>query len=143
MAPFTFETTGRNRATLITMVLVWTALGAAWLMLDAAIWLVGILGLFTLPALYDLISSRRSGLVMDSSGISWFSGQRKGFVAWSQISHVRLDTRLDMSVRASLVLITGRKIRLPLETCPPAGVFETLLTDRGVMVERHHFSLAG
>ena len=143
MTPFTFESTGRNRATLITLVLVWAALGAIWLLFDAAIWLVGIFGLFTLPALYDLISSRRSGLVMDAAGISWFSGQRNGSVVWSQISHIRLDTRLDMSVRTSLVLITGRKIRLPLETTPPAATFEKLLTESGVKVERRHFSLTG
>ena len=128
MTPFTFETTGRNRATLITLVLVWAALGAI---------------LFTLPALYDLISSRRSGLVIDAAGVSWFSGQRNGSVVWSQISHIRLDTRLDMSVRTSLVLITGRKIRLPLEATPPAATFEKLLTESGVKVERRHFSLTG
>lgn len=143
MKPYAFETTGRNRATLITLVVVWTALVVATLLLDAAPWLMGIFGLFTLPALYDLISARRSGLTLGSEGLSWFSGKREGTITWDQISHIRLDTRLDLSVRTTAMLITGRKIRLPLEATPPPDAFEKTLTDRGVKVERHHFSLMG
>mmetsp|Transcript_23496 Transcript_23496/g.41423 ORF Transcript_23496/g.41423 Transcript_23496/m.41423 type:complete len:144 (+) Transcript_23496:1393-1824(+) len=143
MEPYAFETTGRNRATLITLLLVWAALILAVTQLDAALWLMGGLGLFTLPALYDLISGRRSGLRLGSEGFSWFSGRREGTITWDQISHIRLDTRLDMSVRTSAVLITGRKIRLPLDSTPPADQFEAELTDRGIKVERHHFSLMG
>ncbi|WP_299625439.1 hypothetical protein [uncultured Tateyamaria sp.] len=143
MKPYSFETTGRNRATLITLILVWGALILAVTQLEAAPWLMGVLGLFTLPALYDLISARRSGLRLGSDGLSFFSGRRKGTITWDQISHLRLDTRLDLSIRTTVVLITGRKIRLPLETTPPADLFETELTERGIKVERHHFSLMG
>lgn len=143
MTPYAYETTGRNRATVITVVLVWAALVLAILVLDAAPWLVGLVGLFTLPAIYDLVSARRSGLNLDSSGLSWFSGRREGNITWDQISHIRLDTRLDLSVRTTVLLITGRKIRLPLEVTPLADTFESILTERGIKVERHHFSLMG
>ena len=143
MTPYTFETTGRNRATATALVGVWTALGLGIVMLDAAPWLMAVLGLFTLPALYDLISARTSGLRLGSEGLSWFSGKREGSITWDQISHIRLDTRLDLSVRTTIVLITGRKIRLPLEVTPPADGFEKTLTERGIKVERHHFSLMG
>ena len=143
MTPYSYETTGRNRATLITLVVVWAALGFAILMLDAAPWLIAVLGLFTLPAVYDLISARKSGLRLGSDGLSWFSGKREGSITWDQISHIRLDTRLDLSVRTTAMLITGRKVRLPLEATPPPDDFEKTLTERGIKVERHHFSLMG
>lgn len=143
MLPYAYETNARNRATLITVVTVWVALTFALFMLDAAPWLMAVLGAFTLPALYDLITARKSGLNLTSDGLSWFSGKRAGAITWDQISHIRLDTRLDLSVRTTAMLITGRKIRLPLEATPPADTFEQILTDRGIKVERHHFSLMG
>jgi hypothetical protein len=143
MTPYAYETTGRNRATLITLLAVWAALALAVIFLDAALWLMVVLGLFTLPALYDLITARTSGLRLGSEGLSWYSGQREGTITWDKISHIRLDTRLDMSVRTSAVLVTGRKVRLPLETTPPADAFEKTLQERGIKVERHHFSLVG
>jgi hypothetical protein len=143
MTPYAYETTGRNRSTALTLGAVWAALLLAVFVLDAAPWLMGMFGLFTLPALYDLISARTSGLRLGSDGLSWFSGRRTGSITWDQISHLRLDTRLDLSVRTTVMLITGRKIRLPLEATPPADLFEQILTERDIKVERHHFSLMG
>ena len=62
-------------------------------------------------------------------------------VAFSEIDHFRLDTRLDFSVRATVVLRSGRKIRLPFEATPPHQAFEDALTARGVTVKRFHFQL--
>ena len=143
MTPYAFETTGRNRATLITVVVVWAVLGLAILVLDAAPWLMGLVALATIPAVIDLVSGRASGVRLDADGLHWFSGRRTGEVAWPRISHIRLDTRLDFSIRASAVLTTGRKVRLPLEATPPSEDFEEALTSRGSKVVRHHFSLLG
>ena len=143
MLPYTYETTGRNRATLTTVAAIWAALTLAVFMLEASLWLMAVLGAFTLPALYDLITARKSGLKLNSEALSWFSGKRAGTIAWTQISHIRLDTRLDLSVRTTAMLVTGRKVRLPLEVTPPADAFEQILTERGIKVERHHFSLMG
>ncbi|WP_299687307.1 hypothetical protein [uncultured Tateyamaria sp.] len=143
MTPYAYQTSGRNRATLITVFAVWAILGLAILWLDAAPWLMGLFALATIPALIDLISGRASGLRLDVDGMHWFSGRRTGEVAWPRISHIRLDTRLDFSIRASAVLTSGRKVRLPLEATPPSDDFEEALTSRGIKVERHHFSLLG
>lgn len=143
MTPYDFETTGRNRATLITVAVVWAVLILAILWLEAAPWLMAVFALATLPALIDLVTGRSSGLRVDAEGLHWFSGRRTGAVAWPRVSHIRLDTRLDFSIRASAVLTTGRKVRLPLESTPPPEDFEQALTSRGIKVERHHFSLLG
>ncbi|MEL7090812.1 MAG: hypothetical protein AAFN94_03665 [Pseudomonadota bacterium] len=141
--PFRHQNTGRNRATLIAVMAVWLAMGLAWQVLDASLILVSLAGFATLPALYDLASGRLSGVEIGPETLSWFSGSRKGEVALHALDHVRLDTRLDFSVRASAVLTNGRKVRLPLESIPPADAFETALSARGIRVERHHFSLLG
>ena len=143
MTPYSFETTGRNRKTLIALILVWAAILAAIAFLDAALWLRALIALCTAPALYDLIAGRRSGVGLSGEGLRWFAGRRTGEIAWDSISHMRLDTRLDFSVRASAVLTSGRKVRLPLEATPKADMFEQVLTERGIKVERHHFSLLG
>jgi hypothetical protein len=46
-----------------------------------------------------------------------------------------------MSVRATVVLKTGRKIKLPFEATPPHRALETALHARGITTERHHFTL--
>ena len=143
MTPYSFETTGRNRKTLVALLVVWVGVIAAVVLLEASLWLMGLIALCTAPALYDLIAGRRSGVVLGDEGLSWFAGRRTGDIAWARISHMRLDTRLDFSVRASAVLISGRKVRLPLESTPDAGTFAAALSIRGIKVERHHFSLLG
>ncbi|MFL4470782.1 hypothetical protein ACERZ8_13150 [Tateyamaria armeniaca] len=143
MTPYAFETSGRNRKTLIALLGVWAAIIAAVVFIDASRWLAGLIGLCTAPALYDLIAARRAGVRLASDGLHWFAGKRTGQITWDKISHMRLDTRLDFSVRASAVLVTGRKVRLPLESTPDAETFEQELTARGIKVKRHHFSLVG
>ncbi len=143
MSPYSFETTGRNRKTLVAIGVVWVAIITAVLWLEASLWLMGGIALCTAPALYDLITARRSGVTLSAEGLSWFAGARTGDISWNKISHMRLDTRLDFSVRASAVLITGRKVRLPLEATPPVDTFEDVLSARDIKVERHHFSFLG
>jgi len=143
MTPYSFETSGRNRKTLVALVLVWALIITAVFAIDASLWLAGLIGLCTLPAVYDLIVGRRSGVELNAEGLRWFAGKRTGEITWDKISHMRLDTRLDFSVRTSAVLVSGRKVRLPLESTPQADVFEEELKARDIKVERHHFSLLG
>ncbi|WP_299293401.1 hypothetical protein [uncultured Tateyamaria sp.] len=143
MTPYRYESTGRNRGTVFALGLVWAGIVTAVIAFDAALWLMGLFALCTLPAIYDVAAARRSGVALASSGLSWFAGRRTGDITWERISHMRLDTRLDFSVRASAVLTSGKRIRLPLECTPPADTFEQVLTDRGITVQRHHFSLLG
>ncbi len=138
---FVFDQQARSRRTLLIVLGVWAALVAAWVWLEAASWIIAFLAAFTLPALYDLIRNPRSGLRLDATTMSWFSGRRQASIDLAEIDHIRLDTRLDFSVRVTAVLATGRKIRLPFESTPPHQAFEDALALRDVKTQRHHFQL--
>lgn len=141
--PFSYHRQGRTHAALWAVLAVWALVILAVLYVQAAPWLMGIIALFTLPALWDLYANPAAGLSLDSEGLCWFTGNRDARVAWAEVDHIRLDTRLDFSVRATAVLYSGRKIRLPYEATPPHKAFEAALQARGIRTERHHFSLIG
>lgn len=141
--PVHYRHSGRNMPALITVVAVWFILIAAVLLLDAALWLMALIGAFTLPAIWELFRDTQAGLDMSDAGLAWFSGRRAGSLNWSEIERVRLDTRLDFSVRATAILNSGRKIRLPFECTPDHKLLEAALNARGIRTERHHFSLIG
>lgn len=141
MAAYTYRRHARSRTALLVLPAIWAALGVGWLWLDASGWLVGLLGLFTLPALWELFTNPVSGLTLDHDNLSWVTGKRDAKIALAQIDRVRLDTRLDMSVRATVILKTGRKIKLPFEATPPHRALETALHARGITTVRHHFTL--
>jgi hypothetical protein len=138
---FTFERSARTVSTAVVVALVWVVMMAAWFWLDAATWIVAIFALFTLPALIDLTRNPQSGLRLGADTLSWHSGRHSAEIAVQEIEHVRLDTRLDFSVRASVVLRTGRKVRLPFESTPPHQEFEDALTAAGIKTKRFHFHL--
>jgi hypothetical protein len=142
-AHFSFRAQGRSRKAVITLVLVW--LGLVWLYLrfDAAPFLLGVVTLFTLPTLWDIIANPGAGTDIGSGDITWFSGQREVRLSLAEIAHVRLDTRLDFAVRATFVLTSGKRLRAPFEAMPPSQRLEEELTARSIRVERHHFSLLG
>ncbi len=140
---FSFRKVGRNRAALYTVVAIWFVLLALIILVEAAAWLMAVIGLFTLPALWELYKNPQSGLEFTPDALHWFTGRHEGSLDWAEIDRVRLDTRLDFSVRATAVLHSGKKIRLPYECTPPHQLFEAALNARGVRTERHHFSLIG
>jgi hypothetical protein len=125
---------------LLAVVGIWTALAAAIVVFGAALWLMALLAFGTLPALWDLWRNPMAGLTLDDAVLRWFSGKRHAEVAFPEIDLVRFDTRLDFSVRATVILRTGRKLRLPFEATPPHLDFEAALVARGLKTERHHFS---
>lgn len=137
---FHFTRKGRSWATLIAIVITWLLCLIAWTVFDASGWIVGIVLAFSLPAVWDMYSARLAGASLSDSDLSWFSGDQSVTVPLSEIDHMRLVTRLDLSVRAAVVLKTGRKMRLPPESTPPHQAFETALTESGLKVERHHFT---
>ena len=138
-----FEAQGRQPRTAITLALVWSALVLLYVQFDAAPWVLGILAAFSLPALWDLVANPAAHMRFCPAHVEWSSGRRTAEVPWSQIDHVRLDTRLDLSVKATFVLVTQRRLRVPFEATPPHERLEAALNARGVRVERHHFSLLG
>ena len=138
---YAFIRDGRTLTTVITVAGVWLAALLAWLIIDAAPWIIAIILLFTLPAIWDVYSGTKATLRLTDTSLSWSSGKRHAEVAYSEIDHIRLDTRLDFTVRASAVLHTGQKIRLPQDATPPHKTLEAELHARNIKTQRHHFSL--
>ena len=138
---YSFARRGRSPRLMAILIGIYAVLIAAFLLFDAAWWLMGLLALPTLPALYDLYADPEAGLDLDDDTLAWHSGRRHAELTLAEIDRIRLDTRWDFSVRATAVLSSGRKIRLADESLPPHRAFEAELQARGVPVERHHFTL--
>lgn len=137
---FEFAREGRSWATLGAVVLTWSLCLFAFVILDAAGWIVALALIFTLPGIWDLYHATRAGTRLDDQALSWFSGAQEVRVPLQDIDHIRLVTRIDFSVRAAVVLRSGRKLRLPPEATAPAEAFEAALKERAVKTQRHHFS---
>ena len=138
-----FHRIGRSRRNVVALVLIWTALLAMLVLLQAAIWIVVFLWLFTLPLAWEIWKNPESRLTLDTYEIGWqgILGGDRGTL--KQIDKVRFDRRLDMSMRVTLVLADGRKIRLPHDVLPPHERLEAALQAQGVRTERNPFSLMG
>lgn len=141
MTPICFKRHNRNSRTVLILIAVYAALGSLVIFLDAAWWLVGFLSLATLPAVWDVVHDTSAGLTLDDKYLRWHSGKRQGAVPMQDVDFFRFDTRWDFSVRVSLVLVNGKRIRLPDESIPPHQQFETLLQQAGYRVKRHHFTV--
>lgn len=141
--PFRYEAQGRRPATAAIVCVIWAVLLAAYVWLDAAPVILVVVGLFTLPALYDFCANPRSGLSLDATHLRWHSGRQHAEIALSEIDHLRFDTRLDLSVRLSVVRPSGVKIRVPYAATPPAADAEGAAAHAGLRTRRHHFSLMG
>lgn len=140
-AHFTYHAQGRSLRAAVIVLVIWLGLLFLWLRLDAHPVIIAGLALFTLPACWDFVTDPASGLTLSDDTLNWYSGKRRAEVALAEIAHLRLDTRLDFSVRASVVLHTGRRIRLPFESTPPYQAFEDALQARGIKTLRFHFQL--
>ncbi|MCX7559378.1 hypothetical protein OS190_07325 [Sulfitobacter sp. F26204] len=138
---FTFAHSGRNRRTAMVVAAIWFAVLAAGLFWEMSALMMAFLLAFTLPALWDLMRDPASGLTLTNNTLHWYSGKRQVSVALEEVAMIRLDTRLDLSVKVTLILNTGTKLRLPFESTPPHQPFEEALIQRGLKTERHHFQL--
>lgn len=141
--PYNFQSSGRRPATMITLALVWALIGVCVIWLDASLIIAGIFAVVTLPAAYDLIQNPQSSLTLDATHLRWNTPRQSAEIALSEIDHLRFDTRLDMSVRLTVVRPSGVKIRVPYPATPPHRVFEPLATKAGLKTMRQHFSLMG
>ena len=141
MEDFRHVHTGRNRKTLTVLICIYALLVFLTVQFDAALWIMGIIAAFTLPALWDLYTNRSAGITLTNQHLKWHSGTRGSEIDLDDINKVRLDTRLDLSVKATIIPHEGRKIRLPYEATPPHKLLESELNARQIKTERHHFSL--
>lgn len=140
MTPLVFTRSGRNTPTLLAMLAVWALLLAVWVFFNAAWWILALLGVFTLPALYDLVTNPVSRLSLSDHGLVWQNRRQSIDLPLARIKTMRLDTRWDFSVRATALLTTGSKLRVPPDCMPPHKALETALQNYGVKTERHHFT---
>lgn len=143
MSVYRYQASSRGPRAFLALGLWWAGLLAAALFLDASIWILLPLALVTIPALYEMGKGAQATLEIDSEEIRWASGRRAAKMPLADLDRVRFDTRLDMSLRMSLIPQTGRRVRLPYECVPPRKALESELAARGIAVEKHHFSLMG
>lgn len=143
MATYRFERRGRSRTALIATLSIWGLLGGLTWAYALSPWIVGGVVLFTLPAVLEGLWDARAWLSLTDTDLSWQSAGRDVRLPLAMIDTVRLDTRLDFSVRVTLCLADGRRLRLPPACTPPHRQFEAELQARGVTTRRHHFSLGG
>lgn len=139
-APIRYVRHARSPRNIAIVFAVWAGLAALVLLFDAAWWLMAIFVLPTLPLIWEIASDRQSGLEMDDTRLNWFSGRMSGTTDLNEIEQIRMDTRWDFSVRTTLCLRSGQRVRLPQECTPPHRAFEEVLKERGLAVIRHHFA---
>ncbi|MBY6141710.1 hypothetical protein KUV26_19890 [Leisingera daeponensis] len=137
---YSFSRRGRSTAAVLATGGWLAAVLVLWLALDAAVWLVVILALPVLPAVADLIRNPLSGLKISQDKVEWFTGKLTGKAALDEIERVRFDTRWDFSVRATLILRNGKRIRLPQEATPLYAEADAEFQKRSIRTERHHFT---
>lgn len=136
-----FRSQGRSPALVLALAAWLAALAGLYFYAQATPWLIALLFLPVIPGLFDLAKNPGSGLDLTSEQISWFTGGERTDLPLSRIARLRFDTRLDLSIRATLILTTGEKLRLPQPVVPPVAELTRALDQRGVAHERHHFSL--
>ena len=137
--PFRFERRARSARSLLLVAAALLALLALVTVVGAAWWVAGAFALLTLPALVEALRDARTTLCLDAEGLSWASGRRRRRVPLDRIAEVRLSTTLDFSQRASLVLDSGERLRIPPECLPPGRALDAALAARAIPHRRSLF----
>lgn len=119
----------------------WIVVLALYFVLNASPIIALVLACVSLPALIDIGAGATSRLCITRAEITWRTGRRKGALPRGQLKSVRLDTRLDLSLRMTLLTYQGDKIRLPYECVPSASKIEAGLKAHDIPYQRHHFTL--
>lgn len=143
MSHYHFKRSARSAQALIFVALWWLVLALLYILVNAAPLIVITLGVASLPALIDIAKGGAAHFQITESDIKWQSGRRTGQLTRASLKSVRLETRLDLSLRMTLVTHLGDKTRLPYECVPPASQIEAALGAQKIPFERHHFTLMG
>ncbi|MGX9353723.1 hypothetical protein ACS3SW_00765 [Roseobacteraceae bacterium S113] len=139
--PWRYEASARGPRVLAILGLWWGLVLLGLFAINLSPWIAGVLLLVSLPAVIEMARGATAWLEVSETSIAWGSGRRSGDVARNEIEKVRFDTRLDLSVRVSLVLVSGRRVRLPYECIPRAARLKEALEAAGYVHEHHHFAL--
>ena len=141
MSDFTFQRAARNPRAVGFVLLWWLVIFVFYAFLNGSWAILAILALCSGPALLDIYRGTTAALQITAKDIQWRSGKRAGNLARGQLKSVRFDTRLDLSLRMTLLTYQDEKLRLPYECTPKASDIEAALKARDIPYERHHFTL--
>ena len=137
---YSYESQGRTPksiAALVAMVFILIGLdyiGTVW-------WIIVIVAMITLPAAIDVFVNATARLDLNDSQLFWKNRSQEVTIPLHEIEKIRFDGRMDMSVRVSVVLKDGRKLRMPYDAMPPHKELEAALQARDVRTERHAFTV--
>jgi len=138
---FHFRRQGRSFGLALALAGWLAFLGIGGVAAQVSPWILGGLALPCLPGLWDLWRNPSSGLTVGAGKIRWHVAQQSADVALSEVALLRLDRRWDLSYRATLVLHSGARLRLPQPALPPVQALETSLAAHGMACQRHPFSI--
>ncbi|WP_299944923.1 hypothetical protein [uncultured Ruegeria sp.] len=139
MIAYQFTRRNRNPRAVLILIGIYTVLIGLMILLDAVWWLMALLALTTLPALWDVIRNTSAGMELSGNSLRWHTGQRQGQLDLSKVDRFQFDTRWDFSVRVSAMLKSDKLLPLPTESLPSHWKLEDVLNTAGFAVERHHF----
>lgn len=140
---YKFEKRPRTKVSVSMVVGYLVILGLIKLTFQLADVLLALAILIAIPAIYELARNTTSTLTLSKDMLRWTTGRQTGEIAFHTIKRVRFDTRLDLSIKTTVILNTGRKIRIPYACTPPIGAFTEALNSANIKHERHHFTLIG
>lgn len=136
--PLVHITHGRNLRTLGALAVALVILAYLY-SIGTVTWVLVVMGLFVIPAVFDVLRNPQARFELTDTMIEWQSTTQHAQVPLSRLQKARFDTRLDMSVRVTFTLIDQSKMRIPQDTLPPHRILEAALKDHGIKTERHHF----
>ncbi len=136
--PIHYRREGRNRRTFVALAIAALILGFLY-SIGTMTWIIILLGLFAVPAFFDVMLNPVSTLDLTDETLRWKSATQTAEMRLNQIRQARLDTRLDVSIRVTLTMVDGSKIRIPNDVLPHHKIFEAALQELNIPVERHHF----
>lgn len=136
--PYTHETRGRSLRTALAALAALSLLAGLYLV-GTLVWLLAVLALFVVPALLDLLRNPIGRFTLSETDLAWETPRLTASLPVARIAKARLDTRWDFSVRATLILHDGTKLRIPQAVMPPHQDLEAALSACNIPVERHHF----
>ena len=140
MADFIHERSARGPRSLALIGIAVLVLLGMIFVVGAALWVIAVFALLTIPAIYDALRGARARLVLNDLTLGWESGRRDQMIPLGRIEEVTLSTSLDFSQRATVQLTTGEKLRIPPECLPGGRLLDAELQARGVPHRRSLFS---
>ena len=140
-APYHHQHHGRSPTNFVALAGAWAVLAGLWVGVGAAPWVVSLLGMATLPLVWDIARNPQQWLRLDDRGLAWQGLGGQQHIALAEIDHVRLDRRFDFSMRITIVPKAGPRLRLPPGLAPPADALQSVLQAHGISCQRHPFSL--